>query len=102
MIKALWQGTICLALLGLSACSNSHVTANDFQLIEKGMTRDKVITLLGTPDTIRPVEVGKITGANAQWIGEHSVIMVVFADQKVRYKSFGYAFSGVDAATRYP
>lgn len=90
MIKHLGRLALCVLLLGLAACSN-RVSHAEYQKIEQGMERSKVIDILGEPDDISSMSIGELSGATATWRGYENMITVVFANRQVMFKSFGNA-----------
>jgi len=77
---------VLAAALLLAACGNK-VTPENYERIESGMTRDKVIEILGPPDDQGSVAVGELSGASAKWTGGGYVVSITFANGKVAFKS---------------
>lgn len=78
---------LALALI-LGGCGN-RVDRAHFERIETGMSQEEVVAILGEPDTIDSVSIGRVSGSTAQWRGGGRVITVVFANDEVTFKSFG-------------
>lgn len=90
MMKQMTRSGLCLVLLALSACMN-QVSIENYKKIEPGMTRARVVELLGEPDTISSVGIGGLSGARAQWTDGEQVITIVFANKQVMLKRMGNA-----------
>lgn len=78
-----------LALALLAAGCGNRVDRAHFERVENGMSQEEVVAILGEPDTIESMSLGRISGATAQWRGGGRVITVVFANDEVTFKSFG-------------
>lgn len=88
MNSAVSRVGLLLVALVVTACG-TRVTTENYRQIEQGMTRGQVIDLLGKPDNLSSMTMGKLSGAAAQWQGNGNTITVVFANEKVMFKSFG-------------
>lgn len=80
---------VCGLALLLGACSQP-VTRENFDRIEQGMARDAVFDLLGEPTEMNAMKVGEIGGTTARWEGGGRVIIILFANGEVVYKSYGH------------
>lgn len=89
MNNAFWRVLACASLSALLVACGERFTTEDFQRIEKGMARDKVIDVLGEPDDLSSMAIGELQGTNAQWRGDERMITVLFANGKVVFKSLG-------------
>ena len=75
-----------LATLLLAACAK--ITQENFSRIERGMTEQEVIAILGSPTESSSVDVLGISGTAARWVGSDAEITVRFVGGKVALKSF--------------
>src|SRR4051812_38557530 len=75
-----------LAALLLAACS--RITQENFSRIERGMTEQEVISILGSPTESSSVDVLGISGTASRWAGNDAEITVRFVGGKVALKSF--------------
>lgn len=78
--------TAVLAALLLAACAK--ITQENFLRIERGMSEQEVISVLGTPSESSSVDVLGISGTAARWVGSDAEITVRFVGGKVALKSF--------------
>jgi hypothetical protein len=86
MKAALSLLTSLLAAVLLSACA--RITQENFAKIERGMTEQDVIAILGSPTESSSVDVLGISGTAARWAGGDAEITVRFVGGKVALKSF--------------
>lgn len=75
-----------LAAVLLAACT--RITQENFSRIERGMTEQEVISILGSPTESSSVDVLGISGTAARWAGSDAEITVRFVGGKVALKSF--------------
>jgi hypothetical protein len=75
-----------LAALLLAACS--RITQENFSRIERGMSEQEVISILGSPTESSSVDVLGISGTASRWAGNDAEITVRFVGGKVALKSF--------------
>jgi hypothetical protein len=78
--------TSVLAAVLLAACT--RITQENFSRIERGMTEQEVISILGSPTESSSVDVLGISGTAARWAGNNAEITVRFVGGKVALKSF--------------
>ncbi|MBA4284679.1 MAG: hypothetical protein C0434_04020 [Xanthomonadaceae bacterium] len=81
----------CLLLscvIALAACS-SKVTAENYDKIGPGMSRDEVHALLGKPDDSRATDVGGVLSLSKEtWKSGDKTLTVTYGNDKVALKSF--------------
>jgi hypothetical protein len=75
-----------LAAVLLAACT--RITQENFSRIERGMSEQEVISILGSPTESSSVDVLGISGTAARWAGNDAEITVRFVGGKVALKSF--------------
>lgn len=75
------------ALLLLAACG-SKLSEENFDQIENGMSKDKVIELLGKPNETSSLELGGLSGTSAVWDDGSKRITIQFINDKVRVKQY--------------
>jgi hypothetical protein len=75
-----------LAAVLLAACT--RITQENFSRIERGMSEQEVISILGSPTESSSVDVLGISGTAARWAGSDAEITVRFVGGKVALKSF--------------
>jgi SmpA / OmlA family len=74
------------AALLLAACS--RISQENFSKIERGMSEQEVISLLGSPSESSSVDILGVSGTSSRWIGRDAEISVRFVGGKVALKSF--------------
>ena len=75
-----------LAAVLLAACA--RITQENFARIERGMSEQEVMSILGSPTESSSVDVLGISGTAARWAGRDAEITVRFVGGKVALKSF--------------
>ncbi|GAA5784849.1 hypothetical protein GCM10007860_06710 [Chitiniphilus shinanonensis] len=75
---------LCLLLLSLVACS--RLTQENYAKIETGMTRERVVEILGEPDQSDSGSLLGISGEHAQWKSGGTTVTVQFVNDKVMTK----------------
>jgi len=78
--------TSLLAAVLLAACAK--ITQENFLRIERGMSEQEVLSILGSPTESNSVDVLGISGTSARWVGSDAEITVRFVGGKVALKSF--------------
>ena len=78
---------VLAALLLLSACG-SKLSEENFDQIENGMSKDKVIELLGKPNETSSLELGGLSGTSAVWDDGSKRITIQFINDKVKVKQY--------------
>lgn len=76
---------LAVAALCLAACG-PKVTAENFERIRDGMTRQEVVALLGEPTETRAVSIAGLSGGTATWRQGNTEISVQFINDKVQAK----------------
>lgn len=79
-----------LAAAFLAGCG-SKISQTNFDKIEKGMTRDQVVALLGEPTKSSSVSLAGLSGASAEWTDGKATISIQFFNEKVAMKQFSKA-----------
>jgi len=75
-------------VVALSACS-SKVTAENYDKIGPGMTRDEVHAVLGKPDDSSATDVGGVLSLSKEiWKAGDKTLTVTYGNDKVALKSF--------------
>lgn len=75
-------------VVALVACS-SKVTAENYQKIEPGMSRDDVHALLGKPDDSSGTSIGGVLSLDKEtWEAGGKLLTVTYGNDKVALKSF--------------
>ncbi len=88
------QRLLCLLLLaallgaGLTACTPSKVTKDNFEKVKLGMTQAEVQDLLGPPSEATGLEIPVFSGATAKWVRGDVTITIQFVNGKVMAKEF--------------
>lgn len=77
-------------MLSLAAC-DGRINRDNFDRIEEGMSRSAVIELLGEPDEQSSLGLGSFSGATLRWVDGDRSIAVMFANDKVAFRSFSRA-----------
>ncbi len=86
MNTARWLLLSCV--VALAACS-SKVTAENYDKIGPGMSRDEVHALLGKPDDASATDVGGVLSLSKEtWTAGKKTLTVTFGNDKVALKSF--------------
>lgn len=91
------SGAALLLGLALVAGCDNRVDRAQFERIENGMSQEEVVAILGEPDTIESVTLGRVSGSTAQWRADGRVVTVVFANDEVAFKSLGDERRGEEA-----
>jgi hypothetical protein len=73
------------ALLLLAACS--RVTADNYNKLEAGMSRDEVYAILGKPDQVEGSGLGTLTISSETWRGGGQRIELSFIGDQLATKS---------------
>lgn len=76
-----------VAVAFLAGCG-SKISQTNFDKIEKGMTRDQVIALLGEPSDSSSLSLGGLSGTSAEWTDGKATISIQFLNEKVTLKQF--------------
>lgn len=87
MSRCGWHAAASVPLLIALAACGDHVSAEDFRFIEKDMPREHVIDRLGEPDELSSMGIGDLTGTSARWRGDERMITILFANDRVVFKS---------------
>ncbi|WP_439640924.1 outer membrane protein assembly factor BamE domain-containing protein [Nevskia sp.] len=75
-------------VIGLAACS-SKVTAENYDKISPGMSREDVHAILGKPDDSRATDVGGVLSLSKEtWTAGDKTLTVTYGNNKVALKSF--------------
>ncbi|HKY93135.1 MAG TPA: DUF3862 domain-containing protein [Nevskiaceae bacterium] len=82
-----WMIAPLAGALLLAACGG--VSAENYQKIQNGMTREEVHKLLGKPDDVSGAGIGDLSFATERWKGRGQTIHVTFLNDKVKTKSIG-------------
>lgn len=84
LLRCLLLSAVC----ALTACS-SKVTAENYDRIKPGMSRDEVHQLLGKPDDTAATDVGGMLSLSKEtWKSGNTLLTVTFGNDKVALKSF--------------
>lgn len=76
------------AVVALAACS-SKVTAENYEKIGPGMSREEVHALLGKPDDSSGTDIGGVLSLDKEtWKAGDKVLTVTYGNDKVALKSF--------------
>ena len=76
------------AVVSLAACS-SKVTAENYEKIGPGMSREEVHALLGKPDDSSGTDIGGVLSLDKEtWKAGDKVLTVTYGNDKVALKSF--------------
>lgn len=87
------------AVCALTACS-SKVTAENYDQIKPGMSRDEVHQLLGGPDDTSATDVGGMLSLSKEtWKSGSKLLIVTFGNDKVALKSFDDSSGAPPAAS---
>lgn len=86
--RAGWVAGCLLAAFLLAACG-SEINRNNFDRIKNDMSKDEVFHILGEPDKLNTIELGRLSGSTAQWSNNKQLITVTFAGNKVAFKTYG-------------
>lgn len=100
LFRSLATGAILVLGAALSACS--PVTAEHYEKIETGMSREEVHALLGRPDTVDGGGVGSLELSREVWKGREAVIRITFAGDRVTLKSISSLDEGDTPAAEEP
>jgi len=95
--------TIFIILITLFACSTPGLTYSSFAKVQKGMTEQEVIDILGEPTKVTSVNldagtigsifgVEALTGTNMIWDTNNAKADIVFVQGKVKSANFTNQF----------
>jgi hypothetical protein len=87
-----WVAAPLAAALLVAACGG--VSAENYQKIQNGMTREEVHKLLGKPDDVSGAGIGELSFATEKWKGSQQTIHVTFVNDHVKTKSIGSSKDG--------
>jgi hypothetical protein len=82
-----WVAVPLAAALLVAACGG--VSAENYQKIQNGMSREEVHKLLGKPDDVSGAGIGELSFATEKWKGRGQTIHVTFLNDQVKTKSIG-------------
>ena len=78
---------IFLALAALALVGCDRLSQENFNKIERGMTYDEVVAILGEPTDSKSVGVASLSGTTATWESSSVEISIQFVNEKVQLKS---------------
>lgn len=79
--------SLLTALLFLTACG-SKLNQENFDQIENGMPKEKVVALLGEPTETSSLQLGGLSGTSAVWDDGKTRITIQFINDKVKVKQY--------------
>lgn len=80
---------ICVLVAGLfSAGCDGAVNQKNYEKIQKGMTSQEVLKILGEPTRSHGVDIAVFSGTVSEWKGSDGTISVQFVNGKVFSKQF--------------
>lgn len=87
MRRTRFAPNVLLLAAGLLLAACSAVTRDNYEKIETGMSREEVYAILGKPDGVDAGGIGSLELSREVWNGRETGIRIMFAGDKVTWKS---------------
>lgn len=75
-------------LSALLAACGARVSQENYDKIRNDMSTEEVSRILGKPTEVSSFGVGDLSATTSKWIGETHTIVVAFANDKVKMKTY--------------